>query len=236
MMHRTIRSGYVSAIRGARVVANKTGVLDRLEAGPHRRSRWLRSLFAIYDFDDLARLDLPWWTFDAIDTVERFLAGRPQARVFEWGSGASTLWLSRRAGEVISVEHDPEWSDMVARKLAGCAHVALRHVPAQAAGEVASRKAGFAGQYFDDYVRAIRDVPGALDLIVIDGRAREVCLREAADRLAPGGMILLDDFRRKRYQVAAEASGLKIARHEGLAVCLPLPDSTAVLTRRRALA
>lgn len=233
MMHRAIRSAYVAGLRGGRMVARKTGILERLEQDASRRNLWLRSLFAIYDFDDLARLDLPWWTFDAVREVEEFLSKRAGARIFEWGSGASTMWLSKRAGEVISVEHDGEWHEMVTGRLKGdgITNVSLRHVAAQTVGRVGSRKSGFAGQHFDRYVHAIRDVPGEFDLIVIDGRAREACLREAKARLAPGGVILFDDFKRQRYQVAAKASGLKIQRLDGLAVCLPLPDSTALLSR-----
>ena len=230
MMHRAVRSGYVSVLRGARGVARRTGVLDRLEAAPGRRARWIRSLFAIYDFDDLARLDVPWWTFDAIEEVEEYCRIKPDARVFEWGSGASTLWLSKRAGEVVSVEHDPAWFDMVSDKLKSRQNVRLRHVAAAKAGAVGSSKPGFAGQFFDDYAAAIRD-EGEFDLIVIDGRAREACLEEAVAHLAPGGVIVFDDFKRNRYQKAAKTSGLVTRRLDGLAVCLPLPDSTALLSR-----
>ena len=231
MMHGAIRQAYVAVLRAGRSVARGTGVLERLEAGPGRRARWLRSLFAIYDFDDLARLDLPWWTFDAVEAIEDFLADRPGARVFEWGSGASTLWLSKRAGEVVSVEHDPQWSAMVGGRLSAMQNVRLRHVPAQGTGRIASRKPGFAGQFFDRYVASIREETGLFDLIVIDGRAREACLTEAAARLAPGGVILLDDFKRGRYRAAARDSGLATRALDGLAVCLPLPDSTAILSR-----
>lgn len=231
MIHALLRTGYVRTMRGARALARGTGILDLLDGAQSRRSRWLRSLLAIYDFDDLARLDLPWWTFDAVEAVEAYLREHPQARVFEWGSGASTLWLSRRAGEVTSVEHDPHWGEMVSGRLAERQNVRLRTVPAQAEGVVPSAKPGFEGQYFDDYVAAIREEEGLFDLIVIDGRAREACLAEAMSRLAPGGVILLDDFKRGRYQAAARESGLSTRRLDGLAVCLPLPDSTALLSR-----
>ncbi len=152
MMHQAIRQTYVGAMRKGRDVARKTGVLEKLEARPTRRNLWLRSLFAIYDFDDLSRLDLPWWTFDAVREGDSFLRARPDARVFEWGSGASTLWLSKRAGQVTSVEHDGEWHQMVQGRLEGVENVTLRHVAMQDAGRVGSRKAGFAGQHFDRYV------------------------------------------------------------------------------------
>ncbi len=41
-----------------------------------------------------------------------------------------------------------------------------------------SQKEGAAGLDFADYVPPIDDVPGEFSLIVIDGRAREACLRQ----------------------------------------------------------
>lgn len=227
----SLRSVYVAAFRAARPVAQATGVLALLERSASRPARWLRSLFAIYDLDDLVALDLPWWTFSAIDAVETHLATRPQARVFEWGSGASTVWLSRRAAHVTSVEHDLDWAVRVLGQLEGQDHVRLSTVPAAPDGQVGSAKSGFEGQFFDAYVQAIHKADGPFDLIVIDGRAREACLTEAMKHLAPGGLILIDDFKRARYRAAAAATGLRAAHLDGLAVCLPLPDSTALLSR-----
>lgn len=53
----------------------------------------------------------PWLTLPAI----RFLKARlrPTTRVFEWGSGMSTLWFERMCREVHSVESDPEWFRIV---------------------------------------------------------------------------------------------------------------------------
>lgn len=216
---------------GVRRLARDSGLLARLEAHATPRNLWLRSLFAKADFDDLVRLDMPWWTFDAVREVEDFLRTRRHARVFEWGSGASTLWLAKRAGEVVSVTHDAALYETVLDRLDTFAPVTLRHVPAQDAGLVGSRRRGFSRQRFDRYVRAMHGVEGEFDLIVIDGRAREACLTEAKARLAPGGLILFDDFKRRRYRSAVEASGLKVHRFDGLAVRLALPDSTALLSR-----
>ncbi|SMR82084.1 Methyltransferase domain-containing protein [Aliiroseovarius halocynthiae] len=187
---------------------------------------------AIYDIDDMVHLDIPWWSFDAIDAVDRMLSETPQARVFEWGSGASTVWLAKRASEVISVEHDVSWAKIVEPKLKDYNHVQSILVPAQAEGMIMSGKHGFEGQCFDNYVDAINTVVGGFDLIVIDGRAREACLEVAFRRLKPGGHILLDDFKRKRYQIAASNLNLKVTSFDGLAACLPLPDSTALLSRK----
>lgn len=99
---------YVRGVRVARAVAARTGLLRILEVAA-RRSRtahWLRTLFAIYDLEDLVGLDVPWWTYEAIDAVADHLRGNPQARVLEWGSGASTVWLAARAPHVVAIEHE----------------------------------------------------------------------------------------------------------------------------------
>lgn len=224
------RAAYVKTIRGLRKGLEPLGFLKYLEERPGPTSRWLRSLFAIYDIDDLVHLDAAWWTFEAIEYVDAFLKDRTNARVFEWGSGASTIWLAKRAGEVISVEHDQDWADQVCGRIQNLPQVQLNVVAPTASGDVPSAKFGFEGQFFDDYVAKIDDVDGTFDLIVIDGRVREACLERAVTRLSEGGIILLDDYKRKRYQTAAESLGLRIRKLDGLAACLPLPDSTGVLT------
>jgi hypothetical protein len=230
MLAYALRQFYVRTMRALRSLAGALGILATMERSPRRWVRWLRSLFAIYDIDDLVHLDLPWWTFEAVDVVDDFLRCHPNARVFEWGSGASTVWLARRAGKVMSIEHDAAWADRVRARLIGCGNVELRVVPATLVGRIASTKRGFAGQYFDDYVAALAATPGDFDLIVIDGRAREACLAAASAKLAPGGAIIFDDTCRQRYRTAIAASGLHLRRCSGLAVCLPYYDATDILT------
>ena len=89
-----MKSAYVSGVRAFRRGLAAIGVLGLLDrwAARSRTGLWLRSLLSIYDLEDLLRHDVPWWTFDASDRVAGFLAERPGARVFEWGSGASTVW------------------------------------------------------------------------------------------------------------------------------------------------
>src|SRR5688572_30062529 len=106
---------YVRLVRATTLVLRGVGalaLLDRL-AGRSRLGCWARSLLAIYDVDDLMALDVPWWTFHSAEVVEAHLASRPHAWVFEWGSGASTRWLSARAAQVVAVEHDASWAAVV---------------------------------------------------------------------------------------------------------------------------
>ena len=230
----SLRTAYVGGVHALRGAAATTGLLGKLEASRgSRAARWARSLFAIYDIDDMVRLDLPWWTFDAIAEVEAHLAARPAARVFEYGSGASTVWLGKRAAEVVSVEHDEPWFDIVAGKVASLPHVRHRAVPpdTQPVPGYGSSKPGWQGRSFRNYVHAIDDETGTFDVIVIDGRAREACLKHAASRLAADGIVVFDNSNRQRYRAAIAASGLKARSFAGLAACLPYPDETTLLSR-----
>lgn len=224
---------YVRLVRALGSLLRAVGILGYLERrSPYSRAAtWVRSLFAVYDVDQLARLDVPWWTFDSAAEVEAFLAARPGARVFEWGSGASTLWLASRAGSVHSVEHHAGWARSLAPRLPDNVTLTVIEPTASSAPAVGSRKPGHAGLDFAAYVAAIDATEGDFDVIVIDGRAREACLERAVDRLAPDGIIVFDNVDRQRYVDAIDAQGprLTVAMTRGLTPALPYPTRTAIL-------
>ncbi|AUB80753.1 class I SAM-dependent methyltransferase [Candidatus Thiodictyon syntrophicum] len=233
-MHR-LKNGYITLVRMLRRPAQRLGLLAALERQQTRRiARWGRSLFAIYDIDDMVAIDLPWWCLKAVARVDAFLAARPDARVFEYGSGASSVWLARRAATLVSVEHDLAWHQVVAAQLANYANARLILAPPEAhphpeQGRYGSRKAGWRDQTFHDYVHAIDREQGPFDLIVIDGRSRPACLEAAARRLKPDGLIVFDNSGRSHYQQAIRNSGLQHRHYRGLTACLPYPDTTSLL-------
>lgn len=231
------KAAYVAAARRAGRALTRVGALPGTPPDrSHRLRHWAGSLARVHDSLALAELDVPWWTYDAVDAVEAWLAARPRPiRIFEYGSGASTLWLARRAEEVHSVEHDGAFAATLAPALEPCPGVTLHVVPAvrSAAPAVPSAKEGQEGLDFSAYVAAIDDVPGQFDLVVVDGRARAACLRRATQRLAADGVIVFDNSRRRRYRPAITGSGLVETRYRGLTPTLPYPEQTSVLTTRR---
>jgi hypothetical protein len=231
------KRGYVGAMRLLRGVAAPFGALDRPASARRSRYRhWLQSLLAIHDIDALIRLDVPWWTYDAIERVEDFLKSRDCARVFEYGSGASTVWLAKRAASVVSVDHDAGWIAFSRPRLAEFGHAQVELVPADDPAvsdpRYQSGKSGHRGESFKAYAESIDRWPGAFDLIVVDGRARAACLEKAVERLAQDGMIVFDNSHRRRYREAIAASGLEATVTRGLVPSLPLPDETTLLRGR----
>jgi hypothetical protein len=141
-----------------------------LEYGHLRSAATLASI-------DAAGQPLPWFTYPAIEYLSRLdLSGKS---VFEYGCGNSTRYWAARAEDVVSVEHVPEFYELIKPRLPSHCQLALRR-PA------------------DVYVASLaeysaREGRGGFDVIVIDGHSRVRCSLIAAEHLKPGGMIVLDN-------------------------------------------
>ncbi|MGB0238019.1 MAG: hypothetical protein ACPG4B_06905 [Cycloclasticus sp.] len=132
---------------------------------------------------DKDELPLPWVTYGFID----FIAERLNERfdVFEYGSGNSTKWYSRKVRSVTSVEHDKEWFDFIKDGMPS--NVDLKFQDLEYGGDY-SNTSGLCGKKFD--------------LIVVDGRDRVNCVKHSISSLKSGGVIVLDDSERSAYSQA----------------------------------
>lgn len=226
------KSAYASGARGVGRALTRVGVLGQEPPPRDRRWRhWAFSLTRAHDSLAIAELDVPWWTYDAIDAVEAWITGHDgPVRAFEWGSGASTLWLARRVEAVTTVEHHRGFAEHIAPALAE--HPAITSLVVEpvtsADPAVPSAKEGHGGLDFAAYVAAIDDAGGPFDLVVVDGRAREACLVAALPHLADGGIVVFDNTRRRRYREAMAAAPVTVERHAGLTPTLPYPDETSI--------
>ena len=224
---------YVAAVRR---VSRGLSALGVGKSGPparsHRVRHWAHSLTCVHDSLAISKLGVPWWSYTAIDQVDRWLAFRPHPiRVFEYGSGASTIWLADRADEVYSTEHHQGFAEYLSPTLLSITTVRFIVVPPTPSkgAKTPSGKEGNENLDFSDYVAAIDQVNGPFDLIVVDGRARQSCLARACERLAEDGIIVFDNSARRRYREAIEGCGLIEQKFRGLVPTLPYPDQTSIL-------
>ena len=106
--------------------------------------------------------------------------------MLEWGSGASTFWLAKRAGWVESTEHDVKWYNTVDREITrnGITNVNLAHIPKDCKA----------------YTFAPQKQP-LFDLILVDGVKRDLCMKRAVGALRPGGFLVLDNAERDHIAV-----------------------------------
>jgi hypothetical protein len=189
---------------------------------------------------DPLELGLPWMPTGAINAIAR-LAKR-SSRVFEYGSGGSTIFLANRVRELVTVEHDPEWYARMQAGVSGRRNVRLRLVepgpaPPDAAFEevrhYTSTDEHYRGMWFRDYVRTIEEFePGHFDGIVVDGRARVGAFIHGARQLRPGGWIVLDDSEREIYREVFDWVGTWPHRHyRARKPNLPFESQTTIWTK-----
>ena len=132
----------------------------------------------------------------------------------EFGSGSSTLFFAPRISKLYSVEHNEEWYHLINEKLTGlnCTNVDYRFV-------VQNDKSDFVDEVFDleekrdfeirrdyvNYFRALNDIQDhSLDFAIVDGRARTECCHEILPKIKKGGILILDNSERKRYELVFE--------------------------------
>jgi Methyltransferase domain len=232
----TLKRVYAAGAQATGRILQRVGILDdEPPAREHRLRHWAFSLTRAHDSIGISKLDVPWWTYRSIDEVEAWLARRTDdVRAFEWGSGASTIWLARRVASVHSVEHHAQFGRMIQEQLAKFPDAQLEivdPVPSDTPA-IGSAKEGHGGLDFTDYVHRIDAVGGMFDLIVVDGRAREACLTAAIPHLVDDGIIVFDNTLRRRYRAAIAAAPVTERAFRGLTPTLPYPDQTSVLTLR----
>jgi len=221
---------YVEILHVFKKIFKALGLLSILDrySQKNRLAHFTRALFAIHDLDDMLLLDVPWWTYPAIKEVAAFLARRRNPTVFEYGSGASTLWLAKRAARVLSVEHDPKWYTKVLNASSNFSNIELMQKHPDDVFKDGYLSERLPGKSFEQYVNAIHLTQQRFDLIIIDGRARVACLKHCTQHLKPGGLIVLDNSNRKRYQHALRT--YHVRRLKGWIPSSPWPGETAIIT------
>jgi hypothetical protein len=151
----------------------------------------------------------PWIVYEAVAWLKSYL--RQDMRVFEWGSGGSTLFIAKRVKSVISVEHDSGWYGQVDKKIheAGFDNIQYELIVPKKSEQFdtfyASSDERFWGYSFSDYAQAIDfHTINSFDLVVVDGRARLGCIKHAISRVRPGGYLLLDNSERIEYALGKQ--------------------------------
>ena len=149
--------------------------------------------------------DHPWITFKA----ERFLRMmlRKDMIVYEYGSGSSTLYFSRRVAQVFSIEHHRDWFENVQQTIEkqSIRNVDFRLIEPETVSE--NQATGYLSYHhlyknkrFESYVKSIDAFPDEyFDLVMIDGRARTECIARAKNKIKQGGNLVVDNSERTYY-------------------------------------
>ncbi|MDZ4716524.1 MAG: hypothetical protein SH819_13755 [Cytophagales bacterium] len=196
-------------------------------------------------------LEMPWITLIARDYLSHFLEKRPKesVRVFEYGSGGSSLFFIRRAANVVSVEHDRLWFDKVKNHVAKMDEPGLSiHLiePEYGGGDnvgdpsdpyaYATEDERLSKYSFRSYASFIDRFPDEnFDVVLVDGRSRPACLYHSAGKVKRGGLLVLDNAERKYYLKSAIIDPKKFKRVSssyGAIIGIPQLSQTNIYLRK----
>jgi hypothetical protein len=183
---------------------SKLKLLYKVFASPKR----LRTLLSFNDkgyldevgwfnaFDSKSPVDqdnnpIPWVTYSFIDFIKSHL--KAHHTVFEFGSGNSTYFYAKYAGMVVSVEHDKEWYDKIIGTKPENAEMIFCELVRDG-----------------DYCRMPIKLEETFDIIIVDGRDRVNCCKQAIKAVSENGVIVLDDSEREFYK-----EGINFLKHNG---------------------
>ncbi|MDT9200120.1 class I SAM-dependent methyltransferase [Limnospira fusiformis KN01] len=135
-------------------------------------SGWIKSLATgvPINFDSQP---IPWYTYPAIEFIENKISS--DFKVFEYGSGQSTLWWAERVLKVISVESDRNWFSYIQEKMPKNVELSLSAQEEEYAAEISR----YSNNYFD--------------VIIIDGKNRNKCVELSLSKLKDTGFIIFDN-------------------------------------------
>jgi hypothetical protein len=185
-----------------------------------RLRRYLRKIGWIDSAIDNRSVDgkgepIPWLCYAAIWMLEPRV--KPTFRVFEYGSGGSTLWWAKRAHHVVSCEHDFKWHRKMKRQMPP--NVTYIHRELEPGGV---------------YCREINEHAGPFEIVVIDGRDRVNCARQSVGKLAADGVIVWDNTERDYYAEGLEflaSQGFRRLDFRGMCPIGTLGITTSILYR-----
>jgi hypothetical protein len=155
---------------------------------------------------------IPWVTYSFIDFIKERL--RKQLTVFEFGSGNSTFFYAKYAGLVVSVEHDKEWFEKIVKSKPENSEMIFCELV----------KGG-------DYCHMPGKLEEKFDIIIVDGRDRVNCCKQAVNALSANGVVVLDDSERDKYKQAVDFlvnNGFKHLSFSGISPGLFYRKSTSV--------
>jgi hypothetical protein len=195
------------------VIGNKG--LSGLSLSKHREvyDEWRRQIsLKKYPMD----LDLPWLTIIAKNYMEDFLKGRSgKSKVCEFGSGGSSVFFLKNSSEVVSVEHNKEWFEMVKTRIneLGLSSKWNGNLiePETLNGDAAGLDIANPQHYYSDddnfkkhtfraYSSHIdKYADEYFDLVLVDGRSRPGCVAHSLAKVKRGGLLVLDNAERTYY-------------------------------------
>jgi hypothetical protein len=153
---------------------------------------------------------IPCISFAAIAFLKKIV--NENMSVYEWGSGGSTLFWSNHTKEVISIEHEKNWFNILDDiiKNQKKTNITYKFIASKADDNseeintpdfMPSVSENYIFMDLKNYVQDIDQYPDeSFDIVLINGRSRSSCVLHGMRKVKKGGYLILGNSERKHYQ------------------------------------
>jgi len=190
---------------------NLSALLSQRAFGYLLEVGWFESFKSLKSIDK-DRKPIPWFSYPFIDFLTSRLS--KEITVFEFGSGSSTSFFAERVKNVISIEHNKEWYQIVNKTKPNNVELILTESDSST-----------------DYLKPFNNLDHKVDMIIVDGLHRNDCMIRAYEKLSERGVIILDDSERVEYKEGINfilAKGFKSLEFWGIAPTVLFKKCTSV--------
>ncbi|MBU6160026.1 MAG: hypothetical protein KGO50_02820 [Myxococcales bacterium] len=161
--------------------------------------------------------DVEWGMYAAL------LIGSAPNHVLEWGTGgstAATLRLLPDLQRLVAVEHHAAWFERVRSEITDSRLELYLCEPTEPEPDpprwmARKQRSALLKRWFDrcerepeilqSYVSKPAQCGIPFDLVLVDGRARNACMRQGYELVRPGGMMVVHDAQRPEYRTTLES-------------------------------
>lgn len=160
---------------------------------------------------------IPWLTYSSIKFIEKRL--KKNFNVFEYGCGNSTIWFANKVHSITSVEHDKLWLSKVKSKLPE--NAVVHHY------ELNSN---------NDYAKSINETGKKFNVVIIDGRQRNECVRFCLDHMTDDGIIIFDNTQENDYKIGIDflySNGFREIEFQGILPIVSYNNTTSIFYRSK---
>ena len=201
-----------------------TYILNLIDRCKFLKKSYLRSLLSIHNIEELIDNDLLWINYNSIDYLKKFV--NKNKIVLEYGSGASSVWFSKRCKKLISIEHDESFY-LKLKKIKKKNNLKFKYFLTRPQSKIDQYKSKRIKNYsFKNYIFKPNTLGIKFDIIFIDGRSRIECFKNSLNLLKKKGLIVFDNSDRKEYKNYLNSLNFKKKVFKGLYAGLPFKSET----------
>ena len=132
--------------------------------------------------------------------IEDILKNKKPKACLEWGAGYSTLYFPKHLEDArwTVIEHDELWFNKIKQLIGQNSKTSIYYIPPNQQPWTDPYNNGSFSD-LRDYITFPEKMNEKFDFILIDGRARKLCLISALKLLKNGGVVILHDANRRYY-------------------------------------